>query len=246
MNRRALLLVALAVGAVITGFVLEGGRLAALWNPAALLIVLGGSLLATLVQIPPAQYRPLLALLSWLLSSPYFSLDVLLGKLTVSGNALRRDGPQALEKIASAETDPLLRKGLLLLADGSDSTALEKALQLELKSQQQRDEDLLSILDNLAGYLPTMGIVGAVLGLMQVLADIKQPEALAAGIATAFVATFYGVAGANLVVIPLASALRQQLAIRQRYYEAMMLGVVALREGINPLALRHRLQGVVL
>lgn len=246
MNRRALLLVALAIGAVVTGFVLEGGTLAALWNPAALLIVFGGSLLATLVQIPAAQYRPLAGLLSWLLSPPHFSLDVLLGKLTVSGNALRRDGPLALEKVAAAETDPVLRKGLLLLADGSDSDTLEKALWLELKTQQQRDEDLLSILDNLAGYLPTMGIVGAVLGLMQVLAAIKQPEALAAGIATAFVATLYGVAGANLLVIPLTSALRQQLAIRQRYYQAMMLGVVALRQSINPMALRHHLQGVVL
>src|SRR5690606_19042056 len=108
MNLRPLLLVALAVGVVRTGFVLECCYLAALWHPVALLIVFGGSLLATLVQIPAAQYRPLLGLLSWLLSPPYFSLDVLLGKLTVSGNALRRDGPQALEKVATAETDPVL------------------------------------------------------------------------------------------------------------------------------------------
>ena len=150
MNRRALLLVALAVGAVITGFVLEGasGRPVESggvtdcvgWGQSA---GHSGADSACSISPPcwryyPGCYPPLI-----------FSLDVLLGKLTVSGNALRRDGPQALEKIASAETDPLLRKGLLLLADGSDTTALEKALRLELKSQQQRDEDLLSILDNL-------------------------------------------------------------------------------------------------
>ena len=246
MNRWTLALVVLAVTAVVFGFVLEGGNLAALWNPAALFIVLAGSLLAPLVQIPRQQYRPLGNLLLWLVAPPFYSLDVLSGKLVFCGNALRREGPQALEKIALAETDPVLRKGLLLLADGSESAGLEKALQLELQSQDERDQDLVGILDNLAGYLPTMGIVGAVLGLMQVLSSIQEPDVLAAGIATAFVATLYGVAGANLVVIPLASALRQQLAIRRRYYQAMMLGVMALREGLNPMALRHRLQGVVL
>lgn len=246
MDRWALLLVALAVAAVITGFVLEGGSLAALWNPAAFMIVIAGSVLATLVQIPRAQFVPLARLLSWLLVPPQFSLDVLLVKLTTSGNAMRRDGPLALEKVAAAEADPVLRKALLLLADGSDAGSLQAALVLELKSQDERDQDLVSILDNLAGYLPTLGIVGAVLGLMQVLSSIKEPEALAAGIATAFVATLYGVAAANLVVIPIASVLRQRLAVRRRYYDAMMLGIVSLREGLNPMALRYRLQGMVL
>lgn len=246
MDRWALVLVALTVAAVITGFIVEGGSLAALWNPAAMFIVVAGSVLATLVQVPAAHYRPFGSLLFWLIAPPQYSLDVLLGKLTASGHALRREGPLALEKLAASETDPLLRKALSLLADGSDSVSLHEALVLELRSQDSRDQDLVGILDNLAGYLPTLGIVGAVLGLMQVLSSIKEPDALAGGIATAFVATFYGVAGANLVIIPLASRLRQRLAMRHRYYDAMMLGIVALREGINPAALRYRLQGIVL
>lgn len=246
MDRWTLLLVVLAVAAVIGGFALEGGNPAVLWNPAALLIVLAGSVLATLVQASAGQLRALSRLLFWLISPPRFSLDILLSKLTVSGHALRRDGPQALEKVALAEQDLLLRKALMLMADGSDSDSLRDALMLELKIQDERDLDVVSLLDSLAGYLPTLGIVGAVLGLMQVLSSIKEPDVLAAGIATAFVATFYGVAGANLIVIPVASALRQRLALRRRYYEAMMLGVMSLREGLNPMALRHRLHGIVL
>ncbi len=246
MDRWALVTVLLAVIAVLTGFSLEGGNLTALWNPSAALIVFGGGILATLAQLPVSQYRPLGELLLWLVAPPQYSFDVLISKLTVSGNALRRDGPLALEKVAGSETDPVFRKALLLLADGNNVETMQSALYLELKSREERDQDLLSVLDNLAGYLPTLGIVGAVLGLMQVLSSIKQPEALAAGIATAFVATFYGVASANLIVIPLNSTLRQRLAIRSRYYEALMLGVVTLRHGVNPMALRYRMQGIVL
>lgn len=246
MDRWSLVIILLAVSAVLAGFSLEGGSLAALWNAPAALIVFGGGLLATLVQISSAQYQPFTELLSWLVAPPRYSLESLLSKLLASGNALRRDGPLALEKVASTETDPVMRKALLLLADGDDAETMESALLLELKSLEQRDEELVSILDNLAGYLPTLGIVGAVLGLMQVLGSIKEPEALAAAIATAFVATFYGVASANLIVIPLAATLRQRLAVRSRYYEAMMLGIVSLRHGANPMALRFRLQGIVL
>lgn len=246
MDRWALVLVLLAVLAVLTGFSLEGGSILALWNPPAFLIVFGGGLLATLVQLPSAHVKPFLELLSWLLAPPNYSLDTLLSKLMACGNALRRDGPLALEKVASAEQDPVFRKALMLLADGNDVESMESSLLLELKSREQRDDELVGLLDSLAGYLPTLGIVGAVLGLMQVLSSIKEPDALAAAIATAFVATFYGVGSANLIVIPLASSLRQRLAVRSRYYEAMMLGIVALRNGANPMALRYRLQGMVL
>lgn len=246
MDRWSLVIVLLAVIAVLLGFSLEGGSIAALWNGPAALIVFGGGIFATLVQLPSAHYRPFLDLLSWLIAPPRYSLDTLLSKLMACGNALRRDGPLALEKVASSEQDPVLRKALMLLADGNDAGALESSLLLELKSRAQRDEELVGVLDNFAGYLPTLGIVGAVLGLMQVLSSIKQPDVLAAGIATAFVATFYGVVSANLIVIPLANTLRQRLAVRNRYYEAMMLGIVDLRNGTNPMALHYRLQGIVL
>ncbi|MFC3681501.1 flagellar motor protein [Bacterioplanoides pacificum] len=246
MDRWSLVVVLLALAAVVSGHLLEGGSLSLLWNPAAALIVFGGSLLAACAQIPLSYFRPLLQLLGWLIVPPVLSFDGLVNKLVTCGHALRRDGVLALEKLANIENDVVFRKALMLLADGYDDDTTRETMELELNTLEQRDLDLVGVLDNLAGYLPTLGIVGAVLGLMQVLSNIQQPDALAQGIATAFVATFYGVAAANLVVIPLANTLRQHIAIRRRYYDAMLLGLLSVRQGVNPASLRFRLQGVVI
>jgi chemotaxis protein MotA len=246
MDRWSLVIVFLAVATVVAGHTLEGGSLGLLWNPAAALIVFGGAILAALAQIPLKYLKPLAGLLSWLVAPPLYSFDGLVNKLVTCGNALRRDGILALERLAVSETDPVFKKALTLLVDGYDDDTMRATMALELKSLQERDTDLVTVLDNLAGYLPTLGIVGAVLGLMQVLSNIQQPEALAQGIATAFVATFYGVAAANLVVIPAANTLRQHIAIRRRYYDTMLLGLLSVKEGVNPMALRFRLQGIVL
>lgn len=246
MDRWSLVIILLAVIVVILGHTLEGGSLALLWNPAAALIVFAGSILAALAQMPLRYLKPFLVMLSWLVAPLHYSYEGMVTKLVTCANALRRDGVLALERLANTESDPTFKKALTLLVDGYDAEAMKMTMQLELDSLDRRDLDMVSVLDNLAGYLPTLGIVGAVLGLMQVLSNIQQPEALASGIATAFVATFYGVASANLIVIPMANRLRQQIAVRRRYYDAMLLGLLSVKEGVNPKALRFRLQGVVL
>ncbi|MCH2041608.1 MAG: flagellar motor protein [Saccharospirillaceae bacterium] len=246
MDRWSLVVVFLAVVAVVVGHSLEGGSLAVLWNPAAALIVFAGSGLAAFAQMPASYVRPFVSMLSWLVAPTQYSYDGMVNKLVTCGNALRRDGILALERLANTETDPTFKKALTLVVDGYDTDTMRATMELEFKTRAERDLDIINVLDNLAGYLPTMGIVGAVLGLMQVLSNIQQPEALANGIATAFVATFYGVASANLVVIPIANSLRQHVAIRRRYYESMLIGLLSVKEGTNPMALRFRLQGIVL
>ncbi|MBE0482273.1 MAG: MotA/TolQ/ExbB proton channel family protein [Bacterioplanes sp.] len=246
MDRWGLALCALAIVAILFGFTLEGGHLALLWNGPAILIVMVGSILATLAQMPLSHIKPLSHLLSWLIAPPNLNLDGLIAKLTACANAQRRDGVLALEKLATLETDPVVQRALTMLTDGYDQTHLLETIELELATRDARDNELLDHLDQLASYLPTLGIVGAVLGLMQVLSSIKDPDALAAGIATAFVATFYGVAAANVVVIPLANRLRQILALRRRYYQAMLVGIVSLRQEVNPMVLRFRMQGISL
>jgi len=246
MDRWSLVIVFFAVAVVVSGHALEGGSLSLLWNPAAALIVFVGATLASFAQMPLNYFKPFFQLLSWLVAPPRYSHESLVNKLVTCGNALRRDGILALERLANTETDPVFKKALTLLVDGYDADTMKATMELELKSMEERDLDLVSVLDNLAGYLPTLGIVGAVLGLMQVLSSIQQPEALASGIATAFVATFYGVAAANLVVIPIANTLRQHISIRRRHYDAMLLGLLSVKEGVNPMALRFRLQGIVL
>ncbi|ASP40568.1 flagellar motor protein [Bacterioplanes sanyensis] len=246
MDRWSLAVVALAVLAVLLGFSLEGGSASLLLNGPAALIVFGGAGLATLAQIPVLHWSPLLNIISWLFMPPSLSIDALISKLSVCANAQRKDGVLALEQLASAESEPLLQRALTMLADGYDDELIDRSLQLEIQTQQERDNELIDHLDQLAGYLPTLGIVGAVLGLMQVLSSIQQPDTLAAGIATAFVATFYGVAAANIVVIPLSSRLRQMVSLRGRYQRAMVAGILSIRSGVNPAVLRYRLQGITL
>jgi chemotaxis protein MotA len=244
MDRLVLLLLFGAISSVVVGHILEGGTLLSLWNAPALLIVFGGSLLALAVQTPLYLALRATQLLSWLIAPPQASLDQLLTKLMTCGNAYRKDGVLGLDRIAQAEQDPVMKRALVMLADGQTPTSIEKSILLEIDTHEEKDMYAAEVFDNLGGYLPTLGIVGAVLGLMQVLSNLEQPEELGRGIATAFVATFYGVAAANLIAIPIAGRLRGFIQQRTRYHKAMIVGVMAIREGINPQLIRYRLEGM--
>jgi chemotaxis protein MotA len=217
MDRLVLLFIFGAISSVVVGHVLEGGSLLSLWNAPALLIVFGGSLLALAVQTPVYLALRAIQLLSWLVAPPQTSLDQLLTKLSICGNAYRKDGVLGLDRMAQAESDPVMKRALAMLADGQSSAAIEKSIRLEIEMHEEKDFYAAEVFDNLGGYLPTLGIVGAVLGLMQVLSNLEQPEELGKGIATAFVATFYGVAAANLIAIPIAGRLRSFIQKRSRY-----------------------------
>ena len=244
MDRLVLLVLLGAVASVVWGHLLEGGTLSALWNGAAFFIVFVGSVLAVMVQTPFDLCVRAGRLTTWLATPPIYSLDLLLTKLTTCGNALRKDGILGLDRVAQAETDPVMKRALVMIADGQKPEAIKYAMNLEIQTHNEKDYAAADLFDNLAGYLPTLGIVGAVLGLMQVLSNLEQPEELGRGIATAFVATFYGVAAANLVAIPIAGRLKSFVQQRKRYHSAMIVGVLALREGINPQLLRYRLEGM--
>jgi len=244
MDRLVLVVLFAAIASVVWGHVLEGGSLAALWNGAAFFIVFCGSLFAVMVQTPSALFVRATHMTSWLVSPPIYSLDTLLTKLTTCGNAMRKDGILGLDRIAQAETDPVMKRALVMMADGQKPDAIKYSMSLEIETHQEKDLAAADLFDNLAGYLPTLGIVGAVLGLMQVLSNLEQPDELGQGIATAFVATFYGVAAANLIAIPIAGRLKAIVQQRKRYHSAMIVGVLALREGINPQLLRYRLEGM--
>ncbi len=244
MDRMVLLLIIAAVASVVFGHVLEGGAVSALWNGPALLIVFGGSFLAVAVQTPLALARRTMSLMAWLIAPPQFSLDQLLSKLTICANAYRKDGILGLERMSQAEADPVMKRALVMLADGQPPEAIEYSMRLEIETHQEKDISAAEVFDNLGGYLPTLGIVGAVLGLMQVLSNLSQPEELGQGIAVAFVATFYGVASANLIAIPIAGRLRNFVQLRTRYHKAMLVGVMAMRDGVNPQLIRYRLEGM--
>lgn len=244
MDRLILLALFGAICSVVFGHILEGGSLASLWNVPALLIVFGGSFLALIVQTPQFLMVRVIEILPWLVAPPNVSLDLLLTKLTTCGNAYRKDGVLGLDRVAQAELDPVMKRALVMLADGQDPEAIEHSMKLEIETHSEKDRAAADVFANLGGYLPTLGIVGAVLGLMQVLSSLEQPEELGRGIATAFVATFYGVAAANLIAIPISGRLHSFIQQRTRYHKAMLVGVMAMREGINPQLIRYRLEGM--
>ena len=235
-------LLLLAPVLIIAVFAADGGLIGLLWNPVAFTIVVPGSVLATLVPAPGVALAHLRYSLLHLPNDTFFSLEQLEARLLSWGNTRRRQGNPGLEHILDAETDEFCRRVLQLVIDAHPPVDIRQALEHELVFRQARNQQALSLLGNLAGYLPTMGIVGAVLGLIQVLSGIHDPDILAEGIATAFVATFYGVALSNLLVLPLQQFLDHRLQLQTRFYWALMDGMDAMLHGANPAAVVDRIR----
>lgn len=233
----------LAVVAIVGGSVLEGGHISSLVQLTALLIVLGGTLAATLVQTPPAVFLRALRRMRWAFMPPAHANDATVARIAEWSTVARRDGLLGLEAVADAEPDPFLRNALQLVVDGNDPAAIRRVLELDVMMREERELEAVRVLEAAGGYAPTVGILGAVLGLIHVLENLDDPETLGAGIAVAFVATVYGVAAANLVLLPLAGKMRSVVRRQLREMEMFVDGIVSVAELENPRTLTTRLKG---
>jgi len=227
---------------IISMFALDGGLVGLLWNPVALAIVVPGSILATFVPAPASAIAHLRYCMVHLPADAIFNFEQLERRLLDWGNTRRRKGNPGLEQLLVGEEDEFCHRTLQLVIDGHPPDDIRQTLEHELTFRQSRNQHALALLGNMAGYLPTMGIVGAVLGLIQVLSGIHDPDTLAEGIATAFVATFYGVAFSNLLVLPLQQFLNNRLLLQSRFYWALMQGMDAMLHGANPAAVVDRIR----
>jgi chemotaxis protein MotA len=242
MDRLSLLGILLGLTAIFGGQLVEGGRLDTLLNGAAAVIVFGGTLGAGMLQFSALETRRALSILSWIVRPPQF--DFRQGNELLVGWSVhaRRYGLIGLERQAELQNDEFIRKGLQLIADGSEKEQLRELLEMELNVREQRDLQAAKVYEGMGGYAPTIGIIGAVLGLIHVMTNLSDPNTLGAGIATAFVATIYGVGLANLVLLPVAGKLRSLIHLRYQYHEMMMEGFLSIAQGHNPLAIRQRLE----
>lgn len=235
--------VVLAFAAILGGNLLEGGTLAMLFNAPAAVIVVGGTVAAIVIQTP----RPVLAragkMFCWVFVPPYLAPEEGLDKIIGWSLRSRKDGLLGLESLADSEPEPFARKGLQVLIDGSEPEAVRAILEVELEFAEERDLDAARVFEAMGGYSPTIGIIGAVMGLIQVMTNLQDPATLGDGIATAFVATIYGVAFANLLLFPIAGKLRSLVRQRSRYQEMMIDGLMAVAEGENPRSIELRLRG---
>ncbi|MCJ8167927.1 flagellar motor protein [Atopomonas sediminilitoris] len=237
--------VILAFGAILGGNFLDGGHAGALLNTPAAVIVLGGTFGAALLQTPLSTFVRSLNIFRWIFMPP--RIDMLGGIQRVVGWAItaRKEGLLGLETVADGEQDPFARKGLQLLVDGAEPEAIRNILEVDLFTQESRDLHAAKMYEAMGGYAPTIGIIGAVMGLIHVMGNLADPSQLGSGIATAFVATIYGVGTANLLFLPVANKLKSHVQRQVQYRDMLIEGLLSIAEGENPRSIELKLQGYV-
>jgi len=231
----------IGIGGIVGGLILEGGNVREIAAPTALLIVLGGTLGAVLVSTPLAVLRGGLRSMASVFYEKSQDPDGLIDILVEYSSKARRNGIVSLEQVADQAPDPFLRKALNLAVDGTDLQELRNMMELEIGVAEHYAEAEAKVFESAGGYAPTIGIIGAVLGLIQVMKDLADIEKVGHGIATAFVATIYGVAFANLLFLPVAGKIKARAQQKSQMRELMLEGVVGIVEGLNPKLIRSKL-----
>ena len=233
----------LALVAILGGNILEGGHTASLVQLTAFVIVGGGTLGAVMVQTPIGTFVRAMKIAVWVLRPLKLHPQEVAEKIVSWSNIARREGLLGLEAIAEEEPDPFARKGLQLLVDGSEPETIRAILEVEIDNKEHRDIQAAKVYDGMGGYSPTIGIIGAVMGLIHVMNNLADPSKLGSGIATAFVATIYGVGFANLLFLPMANKLKSQIHSQTQFREMIVEGVISIAEGENPRNIETKLQG---
>jgi chemotaxis protein MotA len=236
---------ALALLGIMGGQILEGGRFGSLLQTAAFLIVFCGTVGAVMVQTRLSTFIEGVRMGRWALFPPQLEAQEVIRQIAICGNLVRREGRLALESRALATQDAFARKGLLLLMDGADERQLRDVLQVEITGYEERLRRAARIWDAAGGYAPTIGILGAVVGLIHVMENLTDPGRLGSGIAVAFVATIYGVGLANLVFLPIGSKLKSVIAFQVTLREMFLDGLVGIANGENPRMTQGKLEGYV-
>ncbi len=243
MDKISVLGLLLGVFAIIGGQVLEGGNVASLSQPTALLIVLGGTMGAVMLQSPYATFMRGVRMMRWVWYPPVVDYRLLIRQISNWSQTSRREGLLALENSINQLKDDFARKGLQLLVDGAEPERLREVLEVEIGTYEDEMRQSARIWEAAGGYSPTIGILGAVLGLIHVMENLSDPSKLGAGIAVAFVATIYGVGLANLVFLPMANKLKSHIGRLVIQREMIVDGLVGIANGDNPRIIESRLQG---
>ncbi len=234
--------VLISVGALVGGLLLEGGRLSDVTQLTAGLVVLGGTLGAVMVTTPVRALVRAAQHLRYVFLREDHDESAVVEEILLYASKARKQGLISLERDLDSIEDPFLRKALSLAVDGTDLRDLREMMELELLAEERRAEAAAKVYESAGGYAPTIGIIGAVMGLIQVMKHLENIEEVGRGIAVAFVATVYGVGLANLLFLPAGSKLRAHLQQRSLVRELMLEGVVSIVEGMNPKLIRIKLE----
>ena len=243
MDILSLIGIALAFGAILGGNALEGGHLSSLMQLTAFIIVGGGTIGAVMLQSPMETFMKAMKMAGWVIFPPKLAAGEAIEKIVNWSNIARKEGLLGLESLAENESELFARKGLQLLVDGSEPEAIRNIMEVELSTKEYLDTQAAKVYEGLGGYAPTIGIIGAVMGLIHVMNNLADPSKLGSGIAVAFVATIYGVGLANLFFLPIANKLKSLIHNQTQFREMIIEGVVSIAEGENPRNIETKLQG---
>ncbi|MCE0556258.1 MULTISPECIES: flagellar motor protein [unclassified Motilimonas] len=233
----------LAFASLIVAESFTGGNLSFLLNLAAFVIVVGGTLGAVLFQSTADQFRHAVMMLPQLVNPPVYPVKRQITHLKQWSSIARAQGFLALEStIEDKNIDPFTQKGLSMIVDGIDAVTLRSVLEQEVDLKQEYYERSAKVYEAMGGYSPTVGIIGAVMGLIQAMSHIDDPSVLGRGIAAAFVATIYGVGFANFIFLPICHKLRALNYKQALYHEMTIEGLVSIVNGENALVIERRLE----
>jgi chemotaxis protein MotA len=223
-----------SIGSLLLGNILDGGDVLSLINGPALIIVFGGTLGATMLQFPPKIFLRSMEMLVWIFKPNKLDIAGQIAEIVSWSHMARRKGLLGVEDLIEDIDDSFVQYGLQLLADGKEPAVIQEALELEISIQENLDYQAARVFEAMGGYAPTVGILGAVMGLIHVMENLSDPTMLGKGIATAFVATIYGVASANLIFLPIASKLKAHIFASNQAREMLACGIAAIAGNENP------------
>ncbi len=233
----------LALGGIFLGLILEGGNVGQLLQPTAAMIVFGGTLGAVLINFPLGVVWSAFLRLANMFREPGNSARAMIETLVTYANRARREGIVSLDADLVNIPEPFLRRSLMLAVDGTEPQEVRKIMELALDNIEEQEDKIPQVFEAAGGFSPTIGIIGAVLGLIQVMQHLDKIDEVGKGIAVAFVATIYGVGAANLFLLPTAGKLRIRIRDEQIIREMTLEGVVSILEGMNPRILEEKLLG---
>jgi chemotaxis protein MotA len=235
--------IVLGLIAIIGGAILKGSSAGALVGSAAFVIVVMGTLAASLVQTPMSTFLRAWKILSWVFKPPVADPTAMIEKIVEWSNVARKQGLLGLEPAVEQEKDEFLKKGLQSLVDGGEPEAIRSSMEIELDTMEHFDTQAAKVFESMGIYSPTLGIIGAVMGLMAVMQNLNDPSKLGHGIAAAFVATIYGIAFANLLFLPMSNKLKAVIHGQMQVRTMVIEGLIAIAQGENPRNIESKLQG---
>jgi chemotaxis protein MotA len=231
----------IALGGILVGLMLEGGKILQIIQPTAALIVFGGTLGAVMLQFPLRVVIAAFRRLGQLFFDRSKDPQTLIGEIVHYAHKARKEGIISLDADLENVGDPFLKKSLMLAVDGTEPQEIRKMMELELDNQAEHEEHIPRVFESAGGFSPTIGIIGAVLGLIQVMQHLDDISEVGRGIAVAFVATIYGVGSANLFFLPAAGKIKMRVRQEQIRREMMLEGVISILEGMNPRMIETKL-----